>query len=555
MREKTNASRRYLCAVLMSVVFLCHSAYANTFTVTNTADSGAGSLRQAILDANTTPGSPHTIVFNIPTADSGFNGSVFTIKPLSELPVVIRDITIDGSTQSALTGDTNQFGPEIVLNGSLFSPGSGLRLDDNNVVKGLVINGFSGAGILMSWVFASGLVANNNQILENYIGTDPTGTFAVPNTDGIITNGFASPPLQNTGNVIQNNLISGNRSSGIGLCDAAQTQISDNGIGTDRTRANDLGNIGFGISLSCAGAPNNLIESNTIAFNHEDGVIDAPDYRFGVAFTPQGHQGNAIRRNSIFANGGLGINILPAPTGSESPHTPTLNDPCDSDAGGNLLQNFPLLTSAVSDGLSTTVNGTLDAAPNASFAVELFANNAADSSGFGEGQIFLGVIDVTTDSMCHGTFSAIVPVGTAAGSFITATATDIAGNTSEFSQALTVTCSKPTTISDLTVSPSSLWPPNHKLVDVTVNYDVSSCDSTSIGACVLNVTSDEPSNGEGHTTPDWKIVDAHHVRLRSERRGGGDGRIYTITITCTNGESQPVSRDVKVNVNHDQRRE
>lgn len=536
-------------AVLLFTFLLCPSVLANTFTVTNTADSGAGSLRQAILDANVSAG-PNNISFNIPTTDSGFDGSVFTIKPLSALPVVVSNITIDGSTQAAFTGDTNQFGPEVVINGSS-APGDGLRLDDNNIVKGLVINGFSGSGVLMTWQFASGLVANNNQVLNNFIGTDPTGTFAIPNNAGVILSGFASPPLQDTGNVIQNNLISGNSNVGITLCDTAQTQMRNNLIGTDRTGTSALGNLGPGIIFECAGAPNNLVEGNTIAFNLDDGVVDAPDYRFGVAFTPQGHQGNAIRHNSIFANGGLGINIFPAPSGSEPFHTPTLNDPCDADTGGNLLQNFPVVTSASSDGVSTTINGTLDASPNETFAVELFSNGAADPSGYGEGQIFLGVINVTTDSMCHGSFSTVIQVGTAAGSFITSTATDASGNTSEFSQALAVTCSTPTTISDISVSPSSLWPPNHKLVDVTVDYMLDSCDPSPIIACTLEVTSNEPVGA----TPDWEIVDAHHVRLRSERRGSGDGRIYTITVSCSDGAGQIVSRDAQVIVPHDQRRQ
>lgn len=555
MRDKFITSLRQVCLVLPLTLLLWTAVNANTFVVTNTIDSGPGSLRQAILDANTIPGQAHTIIFNIPTTDPGFDGSVFTIKPLSELPVVIRNTTIDGTTQSVFTGDTNPLGPDIVVNGSMLATGNGLRLDDNNVVKGLTINGFAGTGILMSWTFASGLVANNNQILENFIGTDPTGTIAIPNIEGIIVSGFASPPLQNTGNVIQNNLISGNHSRGIGLCDAAQTQMIGNSIGTDRTRTADIGNEANGIGLSCAGAPNNLIDGNTIAFNHDDGIVDAPDYRFGVAFTPQGHQGNAIRRNSIFSNGGLGINLLPPPVGSEPPHTPTLNDSCDSDTGGNLLQNFPVLTSAVTDGSNIIVSGVLNSTPNHTFEIELFVNNGTDPSGFGEGQVYLGVVSVTTDSMCSGTFSAVFPVVTVAGSSVTATATDENGNTSEFSQELAISCNAPPTISEITISPSALWPPNHKMVDVAVSYNTSSCDNNGFPTCTLSVSSSELINGtgDGDTTPDWEIVDAHHVRLRAERAGNGGGRDYTITITCTDDSGRSSSQSVTVGARHDQR--
>jgi len=78
------------------------------------------------------------------------------------------------------------------------------------------------------------------------------------------------------------------------------------------------------------------------------------------------------------------------------------------------------------------VFGTLDSAPNATFSVEFFSNLSCDSSGFGEGQGFLGTVSVTTDAAGQATFQANVPVPSGA-AFVTATATDPVGNTSEFS--------------------------------------------------------------------------------------------------------------------------
>jgi hypothetical protein len=105
-------------------------------------------------------------------------------------------------------------------------------------------------------------------------------------------------------------------------------------------------------------------------------------------------------------------------------------------------------------------------------------------------------------------------------------------------------CPQPV-ISNASASPSSLSPPNHKMVDVTIDYsDSSSCPST----CTLSVTSSEPS-GE---TPDFVVLDAHHVQLRAERLGDGQGRIYTITITCTNSSGQSSSETVTVLVPHNQ---
>ncbi len=82
--------------------------------------------------------------------------------------------------------------------------------------------------------------------------------------------------------------------------------------------------------------------------------------------------------------------------------------------------------------------------------------------------------------------------------------------------------------------------------DVTVNYDVVGC-----GACTLSVESSDPINGtgDGDTEPDWEILDGHHVRLRAERAGTGDGRTYTITITCLNGINTD-TETVEVHVTH-----
>ena len=109
-------------------------------------------------------------------------------------------------------------------------------------------------------------------------------------------------------------------------------------------------------------------------------------------------------------------------------------------------------------------------------------------------------------------------------------------------------CSPPV-ISGAAASPATLRPPNHAMVDVTVNYTVTSnCPTT----CTLSVTSNEPINGtgDGDTSPDWVIVDANHARLRAERAGTGTGRFYTITITCTNSAGQSSAQTVTVTAPH-----
>ena len=120
---------------------------------------------------------------------------------------------------------------------------------------------------------------------------------------------------------------------------------------------------------------------------------------------------------------------------------------------------------------------------------------------------------------------------------------------------ITVLDTEPPVITNVSVSNSVLWPPNHKMVTVAVEYeDVDNCDPAPERA--LSVTSSEPEivRGTGRTRPDWQVVDAHHVRLRAERSGHGDGRTYTITITCSDQAGNASTADVTVSVPHDRGR-
>jgi hypothetical protein len=86
------------------------------------------------------------------------------------------------------------------------------------------------------------------------------------------------------------------------------------------------------------------------------------------------------------------------------------------------------------------------------------------------------------------------------------------------------------------------------MVDVTVNYIVT--DNCGVVSTSLSVTSNEPidGQGDGSTSPDWEVVDAHHVRLRAERSGKGDGRIYSVTITATDTGGNTAAQSVSVRV-------
>jgi hypothetical protein len=124
------------------------------------------------------------------------------------------------------------------------------------------------------------------------------------------------------------------------------------------------------------------------------------------------------------------------------------------------------------------------------------------------------------------------------------TVTDPKGATSQASATVTVVDATPPAVTGVSASPSSLWPPNHKMVNVTINYGAG--DNCSAVSCELAVTSNEPAAG------DWEIVDAHHVRLRAERLGGGSGRVYTIVITCKDAAGGTTVKTVPVVVRHDQ---
>jgi hypothetical protein len=207
-----------------------------TFVVTNTNDSGPGSLRQAILDANATPnafGTHDLITFAIP-------GPVpHTITPLTPLPAVNGGQIIDGTSQPGFAGR-----PVIELSGAVVgTSGDGLRMVGTSVVvRGLVINRFA-AGINFEDGVASSFVEGS------YIGTDVSGTADLGNTIGVVLDPFSFGGIRDVtigGTVAAaRNVISGNgdgvRSIGF------STTVQGNFIGTDATGRVALGNSGRGL--------------------------------------------------------------------------------------------------------------------------------------------------------------------------------------------------------------------------------------------------------------------------------------------------------------------
>jgi hypothetical protein len=145
-----------------------------------------------------------------------------------------------------------------------------------------------------------------------------------------------------------------------------------------------------------------------------------------------------------------------------------------------------------------------------------------------------------------------VPNGTVISNTAMVTSSRFDPDTSNNSMTATVTISNPAPVSStVSADPPTLWPPNHKMVDVEIEYaDSDNCAPGSGRTSTLSVTSNEPINGtgDGDTSPDWQIIDAHHVRLRAERAGTGNGRIYTITITCVDTAGNRTEKTVTVAV-------
>jgi hypothetical protein len=104
----------------------------------------------------------------------------------------------------------------------------------------------------------------------------------------------------------------------------------------------------------------------------------------------------------------------------------------------------------------------------------------------------------------------------------------------------------PPTITSASATPSVLWPPNHKMVPVSLSYARGDSCPVSIG-CSLTITSNEPGDGQ----PQWQVTDDHNLLLRAERLGNGSGRVYTITITCVDPAGNSSQKSVTVTVPHD----
>ena len=516
---------RKLALLAAASLGLASPAAAATITVTSTADSGPGTLHQALLDSNASVGVLDTIAFAIPGA------GVHTIIVSTDLPTATDPVIIDGTTQPGYAGS-----PLIELTES--TPTQGLRISaGGSTVRGLAIFDF---GTQLT------LVSNGGNTVEAcYIGTNATATATFSGQGLQIQN---SPDTTVAGNV-----ISGLTANGIQVVTSDRTIIreqpdrfrSDRNGGTGQRRGHldrgfrrrrhrgdrdGRGEPRLGIqrqrdlrhrlgehadrgqphrhrphgharpcpttsgwrsttsrarsrsaaplrrpatsspvtapvfastaqptaprsrttisaptsrarclsptaspswstsrprptSSSAARIPGegNVIVSNQAGSNPAHGILT-----YGQRVT--------VRGNRIHDNQGLGFDIDPIGVNP--------NDPGDADGGANDGQNFPIVTSvevlSVGEGIGTRVLGVLRSESSTQYTLDFYGNDGCTPrpQDFLEAQTYLGAGQVTTDGTGFTAFDITVPVAIAAGDFVSATATDPDGNTSEFSQRL-----------------------------------------------------------------------------------------------------------------------
>jgi len=461
----------------------------NSTADTNVCD-GTCTLRGAITLSNATEGT-QTIEFAIGEGHQ-------TIAPTEELPSLSDPVVIDGTTQPGFSGT-----PLIELDGDALGEAVGLSIaGGTSTVKGLMINRFPGAGIY--------LPSDGNTVTGNYVGTDETWSTDVGNSRGI-----SVPGANNTiggATAATANVVSANDGPGVWLIGDGN-RVRGNAIGTDAAGTRDLGNLTSGVFVTGNGnevGGDDGGEGNTIAFNgvSATGVNVASGAR------------NAILSNSIRDSVGLGIDL-----GNDGV---TASDAGDADTGANGLQNFPVLTSADRLGTNVVVNGDLDSAPDATYRIELFHEASCDPSGYGEGGQFLGATSVTTTPTGDASFSVTLPLsGTGV---VTATATDAAGNTSEFSA-----CAAIGAESDVTpmASPEDCVPEAAagRTIDFTRADDVSTLPEhyASLGVHFLDGEESTPvfySNSDDRQTssPPWSAL------LEAEYPFSSDDVPLTITF-------------------------
>ncbi|HEX2831609.1 MAG TPA: HYR domain-containing protein [Thermoanaerobaculia bacterium] len=246
----------------------------------------------------------------------------------------------------------------------------------------------------------------------------------------------------------------------------------------------------------------------------------------------------AVVTFNVTATGGATIACSPA-SGSTFPIGTTLVTCTATNAAGSDSGSFEVMVDDGPPELTVPANITAEAT-SAAGAVVTFEVTATDA------------VDGDLTPTCSHTSGSTFPLGTTT---VTCTATDSLDATVEKSFDITVVDTTPPQIISLEASPSALWPPDHKMVDIALTAVVFDAVTTNPVTQIVSVSSDQPVNGtgDGDMAPDWAITGPLTLQLRSERSSGND-RTYTITVQSVDEAGNISQKTVQVKVTQSSRR-
>ena len=418
-----------LAGVAFASLLLGANSVAAPIIVDTVADSGPGSLREAIKTANINPGAD-TIEFDI--ADPG----VQTIQVLTPLDTIVEAVTIDGYSQPGAQANTLPAGSNAVIlialdgAGAPFGTSALAVCAPDTVIRGLAMHDFPTAAVNITIdanqdACAAGS-ADGTVVAGNFIGVKPNGD----------EGGNGGTAIRSLGSIVQvggdgdgeRNVIAGNAGNG----------VSFSGAGVAGSKV--LGNlIGFNPDSTPNGNKNAGVSFATAAEAVEVGTNKSPNRIanngrgiFGIEDTLH----NTFYANDIGPNDGDEIELCPV--GLICPDGPTPNDPDDADSGGNGMQNNPVLKSAEIAPPDLSVSGVLDVPQTVTgddYVLALYWSAACAPSGYGPGELFLGSATANLADLAEE-FLVKIEAEVPEGGVLTATATTTKGDTSEFSECL-----------------------------------------------------------------------------------------------------------------------